>query len=60
MLIDTDEKRRIEYERYVRAREEEMKSSLKDGKWDLFDVSTAESFITPLVNFLNRREILLR
>lgn len=60
MLIDSSDKGRIEYERHVRINEEMIRSSMKAGNWDLIDISTAEDFILPIVNFLRRRELLLR
>jgi uncharacterized protein (DUF58 family) len=60
MLIDSDDKGRREYEHYVSFREEKIKTSLKAGNWDLLELSTAESFITPVIKFLKRRESLLR
>ena len=60
MLIDSNEKGRIEYERYVRVNENNIKTALKAGNWDIVDISTSENFVTPVIKFLKRREYLLR
>lgn len=60
MLIDDNEKLRMEYERYVRMEEDRIKGSLKSGNWDSIDVSTKSDFVMPIIKFLKRRELLLR
>ena len=60
MLIDSNEKRRIEYERYVRVNEDIIRTAMKAGNWDLLDISTTDSFVMPVIKFLKRREFLLR
>lgn len=60
MLVDSNDKDRMEYERYVRLDEERIKSSLMASHWDFIEVSTKESFVMPIIKFLKRRELLLR
>jgi hypothetical protein len=60
MLIDSSDKKRAEYERYVTFNESNIKSSLRSSNWDFFELSTGENFIMPVVKFLKRRELLLR
>ncbi len=60
MLIDSNENDMMEYENSVKLKEEKIKTSLGSGNWDFVDVSTDEEFVTPLIKFLKRRELVLR
>lgn len=61
ILIDCNDKaKRSEYERYVRNEKENIRATLKVARWDLLEVSTKEGFVSPLIRFLKRREILFR
>ncbi len=60
MLVGSDDKDRMEYERFVRLNDERMKSSFRAGNWDFLEVSTKEGFVMPIIKFLKRRELLLR
>jgi uncharacterized protein (DUF58 family) len=60
MLVDSSDRQRMEYETYVKAQEERIEKSLKEGGWDILKVSTDEEFVLPVIKFLKRRESLLR
>jgi uncharacterized protein (DUF58 family) len=60
LLVDSNDRDRMEYERRVRAEEERMEKGFKRCNWDLLKVSTEESFTMPVIKFLKRRELLLR
>jgi len=60
IMVDSSDSDRMEYERYVRAEEERIKGSLREGGWDFVEISTDESFVMPILKFLKRRELLLR
>jgi uncharacterized protein (DUF58 family) len=60
LLIDCGDKARVGFENYVAAEEKKIRSVFKDARWDVLDVSTKESFILPVLEFLKRRELLFR
>jgi uncharacterized protein (DUF58 family) len=60
MLVDSSDRERMEYERYVKVEEEKIEKTLKEGGWDIVKVSTSEEFVLPIIKFLKRRELLLR
>ncbi len=60
MLVDSNDRDRMEYERQVKMDEDEIKSSLRAINWDFIDISTKENFVMPIIKFLKRRELLLR
>jgi len=60
MLVDSNDESRMDYERYVARQEDHIRHALKESSWDLVELSTDESFIVPVIQFLKRREILFR
>lgn len=59
-LIDCGDNARVQYENYVTKEEKRIKDTFKTAMWDLWDVSTKESFVLPILKFLKRREILFK
>ena len=61
VLVDCgDEKARLEYENLVQKEAGMIRETFKKSMWDLLEVSTDEGFVTPILKFLKRREILFR
>jgi uncharacterized protein (DUF58 family) len=60
LLVDSNDRDRMEYERRVKMDEDRIKSLLKVSNWDFIDISTKENFVMPIIKFLKRRELLLR
>jgi uncharacterized protein (DUF58 family) len=60
LLVDSSDRERMEYERFVKAEEEKIEKALHEGGWDILKVSTDGEFVLPVIKFLKRRELLLR
>lgn len=60
IMVDSNDHDRMEYERYVRAQEDRIRGSFKEGGWDFVEISTDEGFVMPIIKFLKRRELVLR
>ncbi len=60
ILVDTNERDRNEYERFVRMEEEKIRIGFRQSNWDFLEVSTDEEFVMPVIKFLKGRELLLR